>query len=59
MLRRRIQDEKVNVRKAALQAMENLIRLDKTHVNAQVVRQSVCQSIDQSINLIIYQSVTM
>ena len=36
MLRRRIQDEKVNVRKASLQAMENLIRLDKTHVNAQV-----------------------
>ena len=37
MLRRRAQtDERANVRKAALQALENLIRLDGSLLNSEV-----------------------
>ena len=36
MLRRRMCDEKVNVRKAALLALESLIRMNKDNVNEQV-----------------------
>ena len=36
MLRRRAADEKVNVRKVALQALENIIRLDGDNFNKEV-----------------------
>ncbi|CAH1786833.1 unnamed protein product, partial [Owenia fusiformis] len=38
LLRRRATDEKVNVRKAALQALENIIKLDGEHFNIKDVK---------------------
>ncbi|XP_013421009.1 condensin-2 complex subunit D3-like [Lingula anatina] len=43
MLRRRACDEKVNVRKAALQALENVVRMEGDAFNKQVRSSVVCQ----------------
>jgi len=55
MLRRRSSDEKINVRKASLLAIEKICRLDQYNINEQVIAAStIHDSMIQNLDAVVF-----